>query len=350
VVDKPVLIIGGGIAGLAVAKNLADSGIACAIVEREPQLGGHARQWACMATNACQRCSCCLVEDLVRDVRASDKARVMTGWNLASIAGSLELGRQVCLTEVGTGQEVTSEAQALVFAVGFEPYNPAEKLLWGHGRFDGVFTLAEVDALMRGEQLSHFAAPESGVKIAFFQCVGSRDAGSGANYCSQYCCKAALRMALKLVHECPGSEVTIFYIDLQLAGKYAGELLQQAEQAKVGLCQGVPGEIVQGADGSLEVIVEDQGQNTREQFDRVVLSIGQRPSADISSQAEATGVALNEFGFVGTVSALDTSRTATPGIYVAGTCGGPKDIAQTLEHAGQTAAAVLADLRGGILR
>ena len=239
--DKPVLIVGGGIAGLAVAKTLTDSGIACTVVEREPHLGGHAREWACMATDACQRCFCCLVEDLVRDVNASEKAQVMTGWDISSVSGSQGDAKQVCLKEAGTGQEVTSEALALVLAFGFEPYNPAEKILWGHGRLEGVFTLAEADAMLRGDHVMPLAEPGSGTKIAFFQCVGSRDTSSGANYCSQYCCKAALRMALKLIHECPGSEVTIFYIDLQLAGKYAGDLLKQAEQANVRLCQGGSG-------------------------------------------------------------------------------------------------------------
>ncbi len=210
-----------------------------------------------------------------------------------------------------------------------------------------MHTLAEVDALLRGDQLSQFAGTGTGLKIVFFQCVGSRDASSGANYCSQYCCKAALRMALKLTHECPGIEITIFYIDLQLAGKYAGDLLKQAEQANVSLCQGVPGEIVQGSDRGLEVIVEAQGKNVRERFDRVILSIGQRPEGVMVAQAAHMGLEVNEFGFLKPLSPLDASRTATPGIYVAGASSGPKDIEQTLAHAGQTAAAILADLQGG---
>ncbi len=350
VVEKPVFIVGGGIAGLTVAKTLVDSGIPCAIVERDLNLGGHARQWACMATDRCQRCFCCLVEDLVRDINASQKANVMTGWDVSSVLASEGNGKQVSLKEIGTGKEIISDAQAVVFASGFVPYDPAEKLLWGHGRLEGVYTLAEVDALLRGDQLSQFIGAETGLRVAFFQCVGSRDASSGANYCSQYCCKAALRMALKLIHECPGIEITIFYIDLQLAGKYAGDLMKQAGQANVRLCQGVPGEIVQGSERALEVIVEQQGKNVKERFDRVILSIGQRPASVMSSQAAQLGLAVNEFGFLKPLSTLDNSRTANPGIYVAGASSGPKDIEQTLEHAGQTAAAILEDLQGGTLR
>jgi uncharacterized protein with NAD-binding domain and iron-sulfur cluster len=53
-VEKPVVIVGGGIAGLSVAKTLVDSGIKCTIVERSNRIGGHVRDWACMATDRCQ--------------------------------------------------------------------------------------------------------------------------------------------------------------------------------------------------------------------------------------------------------------------------------------------------------
>jgi heterodisulfide reductase subunit A2 len=350
VVAKPVVIAGGGIAGLAVAKVLSDSGVASVVAERSQHLGGNVRNWACMATDRCMRCFCCLVEDFVEDIRVSDKVAVRTGWELSSVSFDNAEARQVCLREVSTGTEVTVEASALVLATGFEPYNPSEKVLWGHGRIEGVYTLAEVDALLRQDRLSQFTRGRSGLRVAFFQCVGSRDVASGANYCSQYCCKAALRMALKLTHECEDLCVTVFYIDLQVAGKYAGDLLRELELQSVRLCQGVPGEIVEGDRGLLEMVVEQQGRNTKEYFDRVILSIGQRFPGSVAELSFQAGLARNDFGFLQVQSLLDDSRTAIPGMYVAGTCSGPKDIERTLEHAGTTAAAVLADLPGGGVR
>jgi heterodisulfide reductase subunit A len=344
-VENPVIIVGGGTAGLAVAKILIDSGQMCMIVERDSSLGGHVRNWACMATEQCQRCFCCLIGDLVRDVSTSEMAKMLTSWELTSMLPSEGDSRQVLLRDIGTGKEIRAAAPALVFATGFEPYNPVEKILWGHGRLKGVYTLAEVDALLRQDMLSTFADGDRELRVAFFQCVGSRDKSTGANYCSQYCCKAALRMALKLVHECPKIAATIFYIDLQVAGKYAGELLRKAKEHNVRLCQGVPGEIAEGVDESLEIILEQQGKNVKECFDRVILSIGQRPPGQILSVAEQLGLSVNEFGFMQPRGTLDSSRMALPGVYVAGTCVGPKDIEQTLEHAGQTAQAILADLR-----
>lgn len=349
-VEAPVIIIGGGVAGLAVAKILTDSGLSCTVVERDLSIGGHVRNWACMATDRCQRCFCCLVEDLVQEVSSSQKINILTGWELSRILPSEGTEKRVSLKEISSGAEVNTDSSAVVFATGFEVYNPAERLLWGHGRFDGVYTLAEVDDLLRQDMLPKFTRGINGLKVAFLQCVGSRDAASGANYCSQYCCKAALRMALKLVHECPDIEVTIFYIDLQVAGKYSGELLKNVEEKGVHLRQGVPGEIIQSSENMLEFAVEHQGVNVRERFDRIILSVGQRPFRPMSVLAGQLGIRVNEFGFLETNGFLDNSRMAVPGMYVAGTCSGPKDIEQTLEHAGQTAATIIADLQGGRLR
>lgn len=348
-IDKPIFILGGGIAGLRVAKTLADNGVKSSVVERDGNLGGNVRNWACMATDQCLRCFCCSVEDLVDGVISSDKIDVLTGWELSAVLESDTGEKRVRLKRIGTTEEKIADAEALVIATGFRPYDPGEKVLWGHGRVAGVYSLAEVNALLRGDMVSEFTGGAAGLRVAFFQCAGSRDATTQFNYCSQFCCKAALRMSLKLVHEWPDMAVTIFYIDLQMAGTYAGDLLKMAQDKNIRLCQGVPGEIRDSEDG-LEVVVEAEGQNRKECFHRVILSVGERPNR-VQPSMEHLGLLSNEFGFVQTGEALDGSRTQVEGIYVAGTCQGPKDIEATLEHADQTAAILLADLhKRGLLK
>ena len=210
-----------------------------------------------------------------------------------------------------------------------------------------MLTLKDMNAFVRNDDLDGFTSGIQGpAKIAFFQCVGSRDASIGANYCSQYCCEAALRMALKLRQEHEDWEITIFYIDLQVAGKFAGSLLAEARKHRIRLIQGVPGEIVQGSDNMLQIIREDAGRNVRESFDRIVLSIGQRPSPDSSAIAEKVGLERDEFGFLSSKDILGGGRTGVARVYVAGTCSGPRDIEETLMDGGQTGAAIIADLFG----
>jgi heterodisulfide reductase subunit A2 len=344
--EKPVVIVGAGIGGLAVARSLLANGIGCTIVEKENRLGGKVRDWACMATNQCLRCFCCSVGDLVEEVNSFSNAKVMKNAELSSVAASSE-GIRIGITSLAGDANGLLEAEALVVATGFQPYDPSEKLFWGYGRLEGVLTLKDMDVYVRNDDLGAFSTgiPDD-AKIAFFQCVGSRDAAIGANYCSQYCCEAALRMALKLRQEREDWEITIFYIDLQVAGKFAGSLLEAARANRIRLVQGVPGEIVQGDNDMLQIIREDAGRNVRENFHRIILSIGQRPSPDAPRVAEMAGVEMNEFGFFSSKDPLGGGRTGTARIYVAGTCGGPKDIEETLMDGGQTAAAIISDLFG----
>jgi len=344
--NKPIVIIGGGIAGLAVAKALSENGFSCVVVEKDDRIGGRVRDWACMATHRCLRCFCCSVEDLAHDVTTASSVDIILG---SEISGVIKCGQsleQVRVKSLASGHEKLLDTSALVIATGFEPYNPKEKLLLGYGRFEGVFTLIDVDTFLREDNLFRFTEGiQEPLRVAFFQCVGSRDKTIGADYCSQYCCKGALRMALRLLENNSDWEITIFYIDLQIAGKLAGWLLSEAKERGIRLAQGVPGEIVEGSDKMLQISRDDNGSNVRENFHRVVLSVGQRSTSAAREIASLVGLKLDNYGFLAPAGFLETSRTTVAGVYLAGTCCGPKALENTLMHAGQTAAAIITDLK-----
>ncbi|MFH1116303.1 MAG: FAD-dependent oxidoreductase [Pseudomonadota bacterium] len=342
-----VVIVGGGIAGLSVAKSLSGNGLACTLIEKKNNLGGHVRTWACMAADQCLRCYCCTVEDLVDAVESSESVVILTGCELEALQRSGEGAFSVRIKDIGDGSAQTVDAAAVVIAAGFTPYDPSEKVFWGYGLHDGVVTLNELDMLVRQDDLAGFVGETNKpLRLAFFQCVGSRDSSIGANYCSRYCCKGALRMALRLRRDHSDWEITIFYIDLQIAGKFAGSLLSLAREGNIRLVQGVPGEITALEDGALEIRREEAGLNVREAYDRIVLSVGQHPLPEAKRLASMAGVETDGFGFLSARGIQDPCRTQADGVYVAGTICGAKDIEQTVEHAGQTAAAILADLKG----
>jgi len=299
-----------------------------------------------MATDRCLRCFCCTIEDLVEAVESSARVTVLTGCELDGLERAVDSSIKVRIKNGANGSHQPLKAAAVVMAAGFSPYDPSEKIFWGYGAYEGVVTLKDLDTRVRQDDLADFAGEmNQPLKLAFFQCVGSRDSSIGANYCSQYCCKAARRMALRVREDKPDWEITIFYVDLQVAGKFAGSLLSLAREKSIRLIQGVPGEIVRREDGTLEILREENGLNVREVYDRIVLSVGQHPLPDSSHLASVAGLETDRFGFLGTRGTQDPCRTGVDGVYVAGTICGPKDIEQTVEHAGQTAAAILADLK-----
>ncbi len=365
----PIVIIGGGPAGLAVAKALSDNGRPCVIVEKDHVLGGRVADLPCMATQSCQRCFAGLVEDLAHEVASSPHVTTMLGHRISSVArnngtalqvgvrpaeqdpqSAPDGGDNVVEIDLGdsfpeSGPESVLDASAVVIATGFEPYDPSEKGFWGYGRLDGVVTLKDLNMLVRNDDLARFAgAGDQPIRVAFFQCVGSRDRSIDANYCSHYCCQSALRMALKLRSEFPDWEITVFYIDLQTPGKLAAGLVQSAREWGIRLIQGVPGEIVPGPDGTLEIVREDAGRNSRETYHRIVLSIGQRPSESSRDVGRLLGPGADEFGFLASRSGLDRCRTSTPRVYLAGTCAGPKTIEEAILHGAETAWTILSDL------
>jgi heterodisulfide reductase subunit A2 len=344
--EKRVIILGGGVAGLAVARLLSQNNLAFSLIEKTDRLGGHAKQWACMATDECKSCGCCMVYDYEDTVASSSRSEILTEHELAEVIGS-EYGIQgVKVQNIKSGAVKIINASSMVIACGFETFDPADKGFWGYGRIEGVITLPDLNRALRSNHLGKsFPDAESQLDIAFFQCVGSRDKSIGADYCSQYCCEAAIRAALKLAHKLPKARISIFYIDLQLAGKTAPALFDEALKKGIRFVQGVPGEILPLKEGGLQIITEIDGQNVVERFDQIALSVGQRPPASAAMISSLTKVPLNKFGFFQTQSDLDTARSVVPGVYLAGSCSGPGSISDISISAGKVASAIIADMK-----
>ncbi|MGC8659596.1 MAG: FAD-dependent oxidoreductase [Desulfomonilaceae bacterium] len=343
---KQVIIVGGGIGGLATAKLLSEQNIPFTLVEKSARLGGHTKDWACMATEVCNSCSCCSVFDFEDFVASSRGSRILIRHELSGVIRSDAGISAVKLQDLDSGTEREIPASSVVIAVGFEPFDPSEKGFWGYGMHRGVMTLVELNNFMRLNEFHQLRRPDgSPANLAFFQCVGSRDKSIGSNYCSQYCCSAAIRAALRCLYEYPDTTISIFYIDLQISGKTGQLLIDEAQKKGVRFVQGVPGEILPLEDGRLQVISQREGSNYTEYFDQVVLSVGQRPAPSNNKISTITGVPLNEFGFLQSKSELDSARTPVSGIYLSGTCSGPATIPDVLLTAGKVVSAILEDTK-----
>ncbi len=343
--ERKIMIIGGGIAGLAVGKSLSDNRIPFVLVEKTDKLGGHSKSWACMATKACLSCHGCLVYDYDDEVSSSQIGQIYLGHELSHVERSSKGIQKVRIRNIQNGDETELEVYSIVIAVGFDVFDPTEKSFWGYGRIDGVMTLADLNILMRLDQTENLnPSQKDSVDLAFFQCVGSRDKSTGCNYCSQYCCGAAIRATLKLIHERPEFHFTIFYIDLQLPGKTLPSLMEEARAKGVSFLQGVPGEISQAEDGKLQVLLEVDGINVAKEFDRIILSVGQQPPSSAALLSHIIGAPLNEFGFFDTGTLADPSRSAVEGVYVVGSCSGPATMEDSVLSAGRVVSAIISDM------
>ena len=323
-----VLILGGGMAGLAAANYLQDCGVAVHLVEKADRLGGKAREWACMATEKCRQCGACLSVELAEQVASHEHVSTL----LESTVTGLEKqnGRfQAVVAGPAAGQ---LNVDAVLLATGMAVFDPSDREDLGYGRHANVLTTAEFNTILQEEALASRLDGNAQPAIAFIQCVGSRSRAEGRDYCSRVCCRTAVRQANKIKHLIPEAAVTIFNIDLQTTGKEFRSQVAAAAQ-HVEFCQGTPAKVVADAEsGRLTVFHEDGlASRTSRQFDLVVLAVGILPASATSELAGMLDIETDRWGFL-----ASNDKPLPAGIYTAGVSRGPTGI---VNAAGQGRAA-----------
>jgi heterodisulfide reductase subunit A len=232
---------------------------------------------------------------------------------------------------------------AILLAPGFGkvPLKALEK--FGYGRFSDVVHSLEMERLTcvagptEGEVIrpSDFRHPK---RIAYIQCVGSRDLTCGQPYCSSVCCMYAMKQASVIKEHEPQAEITLFFMDVRTQGKGFDESFRGAvDKYGFKVVRARPGK-VDRVDGRLALnYVDEAGEVKREYFDLIVLSLGLGAPEDAERLSQVFGIELNEFKFAqtGYLNPLETSR---PGIYVIGAFQGPKDIPESVVQASGGAA------------
>ncbi|BEQ13380.1 FAD-dependent oxidoreductase [Desulfoferula mesophila] len=351
--DTPVLILGGGVAGLAAAVDLGRRGVAATLIEREPRLGGRASGFCCKATEACARCGACRLGELLAQAAKLPQLSIYT----AALAVATQPRGEGWLVELapqpggeagpGPGrpleERTTVAAQAVILAVGAEAFDPAGKTRFGHGRVDGVFSALELEAMLAQGALGPQALAPA--KVAFIQCVGSRDASLGRLWCSRVCCGYALRMARVIRGLLPESEITFFHMDVQDYGRaWESELAELRQDMR--FVRAMPGEVTAGPEGPLVNYALAGEPPLREGFDLVVLSVGLGPPAGATALGELFGAGVDGDGFL-------ASQDGPAGVFVAGAAAGPRSLNESIVHGSLAASwaagrvAALAEARHG---
>ncbi|MEW5722916.1 MAG: 4Fe-4S binding protein [Thermodesulfobacteriota bacterium] len=230
----------------------------------------------------------------------------------------------------GRAKDWTAEVKAVVAACGFTPFDPAQKPRYGHDLFPDVISALELDLMLR--VTGELKKPSNGLipdRVAFIQCVGSRDKSLGRDYCSRICCGYALRLAALIKHRRPETLVSLFYMDLQNTGRDFDRYYRKLK-GQVEFIHGVPGEITAGEEDGLAApfFNESTGRRETRVFDLVVLSIGLGPPE--AGLLEVLGLAADEDGFF--------RDRPEEGIFVAGAASGPKNVAESAGSAVEAAA------------
>jgi heterodisulfide reductase subunit A len=244
-------------------------------------------------------------------------------------------------------KETTEELNvgAIVLAPGYETFDARLKKEYGYGEFKNVVSSLEFERIMcaTGPSQGHVLRPSdhsSPKKVAFLQCVGSRDDKVGNPYCSSVCCMYALKEAIIAQEHTAGLRSTIFFMDIRAVGKEFEDYRERAvKEYGVEIYKGTRVASIEEDPITKNLILDYStgGDVKREEFDLVVLSVGFEPPADAHKLSDVLGFKLNKYGFAETQT-FEPLSTSREGIYVTGAFSAPKDIPQSVAEASGAAA------------
>ena len=239
------------------------------------------------------------------------------------------------------------EVGSVILAPGFTPYDPSGLDFYGYGKYPNVITSMQFERLLSasGPTEGHVARPsdhKDPKKIAWFQCVGSRDQNRCKNeYCSSVCCMYAIKEAvIAKEHAGDALDCAVFFMDMRTYGKDFERYYEGAKSQGVRFLRSKVHTIdpIAGSDDLSIRYVTDSGDMQTEVFDMVVLSVGLETSPEVVAMAESLGVGLSPGNFCQTDTFAPVTTTRA-GVFVCGAFQGPKDIPQAVVDASASAAA-----------
>ena len=426
-VTKRALVIGGGIAGIQSALDIADAGFEVDIVERKPSIGGKMSQLD--KTFPTLDCSACILTPKMVDVSANEKINIFANSEVESVSGfvgnfhakirkkaryvnadkctgckacmekcpsrktpnefnqgldnrsaiyipfaqavpnvatidpnaclKLKTGKCGLCSKICSAGAIDYEQKdeiverdygAIVVATGYDIINLDAFNELGYSECKDVITSLEFERLTNaaGPTAGHLVCPSDGREpktIVFVQCVGSRGLRPcDKPYCSKICCMYTAKHALLLREKHPETDVYVFYIDVRTPGKNYDEFYRRAvEQYGVHYIKGQVGKVIE-KDGALEVQASDLLTNEQLHIkaDLVVLAAAIKPNETARKIGTMLTASMdtNDF-FTEAHAKLRPVESPTAGIFLSGTCQGPKDIPETVSQAGAAAVKVI---------
>ncbi len=240
---------------------------------------------------------------------------------------------------------------SIILSPGFDEFDPTPLREYGYGMYPNVVASIEFERMLSasGPFRGVVMRPSDGKipeKVAFIQCVGSRDEHLGHNYCSSVCCMHAIKEAMIAQEHTHGLSSHIFFMDIRAFGKEFDDYVNRAEEEfGIGITRANRVADITQVPGTKDLMVRyiDEGGISHERFNLVVLSVGLHAPKTAEDLSKAFGIDLNRYNFAETrtFAPLETNRK---GVYVSGAFSGPKDIPTTVAEASGAAAKAAEDI------
>jgi heterodisulfide reductase subunit A len=361
-VTSGALVVGGGIAGMFAALDVAEAGFPVCLVEQSDRLGGRVADLNRVFPTLEPVVE--LLEPFIERVQAHPNVTVFLNAQVTGVegyvgnftvtvgkSGNWETGRLVEDADVdqSTGLPVyqSFDVGSIIIATGYDVFDPHRKPELGYGQYPNVITSLEMERqLVEGDLTVDGRTPQ---RVAFIQCVGSRDVQVGNPYCSRVCCMYTAKHARLVRERLPESDVTVFFMDVRTFGKGAEEFFDEARAKGVRYRRGSVSEITRRGD-RVVLMGEDtlQGRPIEFEADLVVLAVGMEARSDAADLSTLLKLPRSSDGFFLELHPkMRPVDTSVDGVFLAGCCQGPKDIPDAIAQAKAAASSALIPLLRG---
>jgi heterodisulfide reductase subunit A len=336
-VTPRTLVVGGGIAGLRAAMDIADRGFEVILVEKTSQLGGNVVKHTHMFPGDQNGPE--VIKPLIKDVKKHDRITVMLNSKVTEFDGYI--GNFVATVRNETkNTEQKLDIGTVIVTTGFEPFKP--KGYYGYGENPDIVTLSELQEIPRKEGLARPSDGKPVHRLVFIGCVGSREPGNiGHEHCSRYCCSATAKAAGDLSERV--DEVLVLYQDVRTYGRGHEELHRLARSKHV-IYSKFPRDkkpSVDVTEGKIQVTWHDVLADAELHIDAdlLVLSSAMVPPGDITETAKMFSLTRSPDGFFNPEHIkLAPLTTHTAGVMIAGTAQAAKNASESVIDASGAAA------------
>jgi heterodisulfide reductase subunit A len=325
--NKHVIVIGGGVAGLETAGRLSIEGLSVSLLEKDNTTGGHLNRWFRLFPD---RRDSADVKNYLDGLTHVNNITLLTNITVEK----LRKDKDHFSVLTNEGKELI--ADAVVVATGFDLFKSSRKEEYGYGIYDNVISSADLEEMFKkGEILTHDGKTPSNIGIV--HCVGSRDEKVGNLYCSKLCCVTAVKQAIEIREQLPDSTVFCFYMDMRMGGAYYEELYREAQETwGVNFIRGKVSEASEAIDKKVVIKVEDTlaGRPLKMKLDLLILMAGMEMSEGGKKIAGIAGLKTGENRFFAVADHhYGSNKSNIEGLFYAGTCTAPMNITETISHA-----------------